>query len=243
MTELTKELKRISRYNLIGNHLSAMTVLLIVILISLLMEMPFRKMLTTDGFFPLQIVSFLLAELLISLILSVFQIGMDYFHLKLAKGQEIHVSDVFYCVRNNPDRYIIAYFLMLLMNLAILSPLSFAIVLLVTQTISASTVTFGISFGLLSLILGFYFNLSFGMTFFILLDEPELRVLYCFLKSNIIMRGHCTKLLYLFASFIGFDLLCVASFGIGFLWVSPYKKQTIANFYLSLVKDNETKSN
>ena len=45
------------------------------------------------------------------------------------------------------------------------------------------------------------------------------------------MNGHRLRLLYLILSFIGLDILEVLSFGIGALWIEPYKMQTYALFY------------
>ena len=36
----------------------------------------------------------------------------------------------------------------------------------------------------------------------------------------------------MYISFIGWGLLCVATLGIGVLWVSPYLSQATINFYL-----------
>jgi uncharacterized membrane protein len=41
----------------------------------------------------------------------------------------------------------------------------------------------------------------------------------------------------LYLSFIGWGFLCLFSFGIGYLWLSPYMTLSLANFYEELKKN------
>lgn len=51
------------------------------------------------------------------------------------------------------------------------------------------------------------------------------------------MKGHKTELFVLDLSFIGWWLLSIITLGIGFLWLVPYYRQTVANFYRKLAGD------
>ena len=57
----------------------------------------------------------------------------------------------------------------------------------------------------------------------------------CLSRGIALMNGHRLRLLYLILSFIGLDILEVLSFGIGALWIEPYKMQTYALFYSDVV--------
>ena len=53
-------------------------------------------------------------------------------------------------------------------------------------------------------------------------------------KSNAMMKGHKFDLFYLELSFIGWGILCLFTFGLGFIWLIPYMYTTIAAFYEDL---------
>ncbi|RVU71433.1 MULTISPECIES: DUF975 family protein [Lactobacillus] len=55
--------------------------------------------------------------------------------------------------------------------------------------------------------------------------------------SRKLMDGHKTDLFVLWLSFIGWAILGTITCGIGFLWITPYYRQTMANFYRNLAGD------
>ncbi|WP_125767239.1 DUF975 family protein [Lapidilactobacillus wuchangensis] len=57
----------------------------------------------------------------------------------------------------------------------------------------------------------------------------------CITKSRQLMVGHKWRLFVLQLSFIGWDILASLTFGIGNLWLTPYKNATYAAFYKDLV--------
>ena len=80
---------------------------------------------------------------------------------------------------------------------------------------------------LLLVIPGIIKNYSYAMTDFILKDQPEL-------ANNAAMDGNKMKLFLLDLSFIGWAILCLFTFGIGFLFLQPYVKSAHAAFYEDL---------
>lgn len=87
---------------------------------------------------------------------------------------------------------------------------------------------------LLFFVPGFIKTLSYSMSFFILRDNPGMKALDAISASRRMMNGYKWKLFCLYLSFIGWALLCVLSFGIGYLWLYPYMTQAQANFYEDL---------
>lgn len=49
------------------------------------------------------------------------------------------------------------------------------------------------------------------------------------------MDGHKWRFFVLQLSFIGWDILACCTFGIGYIWLAPYKNATYAAFYKDLV--------
>jgi uncharacterized membrane protein len=90
---------------------------------------------------------------------------------------------------------------------------------------------------LLFLIPGIIKSFSYAMTNYILIDHPELSVNQSITKSRKMMNGYKWKLFVLLLSFIGWFLLSLLTFGIGFIWFIPYLQTTITQFYLSLPRE------
>ena len=84
---------------------------------------------------------------------------------------------------------------------------------------------------LLLIIPGIMKAFSYALTPYILLDEPELTAKQAIARSCEIMQGRRWKLFCLYLSFIGWGILCLLTFGIGFLWLVPYMNASIAAFY------------
>ena len=87
---------------------------------------------------------------------------------------------------------------------------------------------------LLLVIPGIIKNYSYAMTDFILKDQPELANNAAIEKSIAMMDGNKMKLFLLDLSFIGWAILCLFTFGIGFLFLQPYVQSAHAAFYEDL---------
>ena len=82
---------------------------------------------------------------------------------------------------------------------------------------------------------------SYAMTEFILLDHPEYGPLQAITESRKMMDGNRMRLFILGLSFIGWDFLCLVTFGIAALWVFPYLQAARAKFYLDVKAAYEQK--
>jgi uncharacterized membrane protein len=67
--------------------------------------------------------------------------------------------------------------------------------------------------------------------FHILADCPDVTPADALRNSETLMKGRKWKLFCLHFSFIGWDILCTLTLGIGNLWLQPYKKAAVAVFY------------
>ena len=84
---------------------------------------------------------------------------------------------------------------------------------------------------LLLIIPGIIKAFSYALTPYIIMDEPELTAKQAIARSCEIMQGRRWKLFCLYLSFIGWGILCLLTFGIGFLWLVPYMNASVAAFY------------
>ena len=84
---------------------------------------------------------------------------------------------------------------------------------------------------LLLIIPGIMKAFSYALTPYIIMDEPELTARQAITRSCEIMEGRRWKLFCLYLSFIGWGILSLLTFGIGFLWLVPYMNASFAAFY------------
>ena len=75
---------------------------------------------------------------------------------------------------------------------------------------------------------------SYAMTDSILKEEPEMKNNAAIEKSMAMMENNKMKLFLLDLSFIGWALLAIVTFGIGFLFLQPYMQVSRAAFYEDL---------
>lgn len=84
---------------------------------------------------------------------------------------------------------------------------------------------------LLLIVPGIIAGLSYSLTFFIISDNPNIGPNEAIGKSKEMMRGHKMELFLLQLSFIGWFLLGLVTFSIGFLWIGSYYYAAMAVFY------------
>ena len=84
---------------------------------------------------------------------------------------------------------------------------------------------------LLLYIPGIIKGLAYSMSPFILKDNPELSANQAINLSMKMMKGHKFDLFFLMLSFIGWGILAIFTFGIGYLWLAPYMSTTMVAFY------------
>ena len=85
---------------------------------------------------------------------------------------------------------------------------------------------------LLFIIPGIIAAYSYAMTSYILAENPELTASEAIERSKQMMSGNRWRLFCVQISFIGWEILStLLTFGIGGLWITPYKQATTAAFY------------
>ncbi|MDF2456609.1 MAG: hypothetical protein K0R51_2602 [Cytophagaceae bacterium] len=154
---------------------------------------------------PLQLIPFIgsFAGLIIG---GPFSVGIATFYLRLSKGENATISDIFSGF-NNFVPALGTYLLMLL---------------------------YIILWMLLLIIPGIIAAFSYSQVFYILSEEPHLSAGDVLRKSKKMMDGHKARYFILGLTFIGWFLLSLLTFGIGLLWLAPYYSTTMAKFYEDL---------
>ena len=71
---------------------------------------------------------------------------------------------------------------------------------------------------------------SYMLTEYIALMNPDMSASECITESRRLMNGHKMNMFLLRLSFIGWDLLCILTGGLGYLLLTPYINQTIIEY-------------
>lgn len=74
-------------------------------------------------------------------------------------------------------------------------------------------------------------GLAYSMYPYVLRDEPDLSVWQTLKKSEAIMKGYKGKLFLMYLSFVGWFILGAFTFGILYIWLTPYVMTSTVKFY------------
>lgn len=80
-------------------------------------------------------------------------------------------------------------------------------------------------------------SLAYSMYFYLVAEFPELGITKALRISIKITKGYKWQIFVTGLSFIGWILLSILSFGIGFFWLTPYIQMTTTNVYHALLKN------
>lgn len=131
-------------------------------------------------------------------------LGLNGYFLRLSRNRDVKIEDVF----DSFSEDFLQSFLLYLM-----------------------TGIFTFLWSLLFVIPGIVKSYAYSMAFYVKRDNPTYDWKQCLDESQRIMKGYKWKLFCLQLSFIGWAIVCVFTFGIGSLWLTPYMNAATANFY------------
>ena len=232
MKRKVKELKRIARGNLQGNFLELIRVFVFCNVAVSLLQFPFSGIMT-EILLSAQNLIYYIATLLITILSVVLTVGQYCLHLRIARTGKLHLIELFYPVRYDANRLIIAESILFIIKAIGLAPIFGAIAILYFyNTINMYLIALALC--LLGCILSIFIEITFSMTYFALIDGEELSVKEAFKAALSLIQTHKARFFYLQLSFIGMYLLAALTFGIGILWIQPYKMQTTTLFYLDI---------
>lgn len=229
------DIKAAAREHLMGSYGTIIGSSVLLFAVVLLITIPFTRMLYTNPS-AFQNIIYYLAQLLISGLSMLFQSGILYMHLKLNRNQNIEFQDLFTGLKRKPNRIISAGLILALLSLLCQLPASVLGSLIVTRTsgnqlIPTNILVIFIIAAAIGVILNIYLNLRFSLVLFLLIDYEDLEYRQAFAASSQYMKRQKARLFFLILSFIGYWFLGILSLGIGFLWILPYIRQTMAVFY------------
>ncbi len=240
--------KSSARENLLGHYGAVIAALIVTVLISLLLSIPFTNMASQGYQFGsvYRMVVGIMGIVIVMLLSFLFFIGTLWIHLNLARKQEAHFSDILYPFTNQPARYF-GYGLMFL-GMAVVCILPGFICIMLSADYSSELRTVDIKniplliIGIALFIIGLYICIrimgSWFMAAYLMVDDTDLRLMDAIRESRQMMKGKRKTWILLILSFAGWIALSLLSFGIALIWVVPYLTQSLTCFYLDLLPDS-----
>ena len=172
-------------------------------------------------------------------VMQLFTVGYAKMYLTVADHEELRLSQLFWAFRNHTWKFVGIALWVFGIVLVWIVP----VIAVIAGSAASGDTGFAIAF------LGIYELVSFGLLiwaalnwtlfYYILVENPEKKILEALGESRRLMKGNRWRYFVLSLSFLGMELLGILSFGIGFLWLSPYMGMTYGLFYRD-VKPAET---
>lgn len=235
MTKTRKQWKTEAKFALQGNYSIAILGMLATLGVNLLGSI------FSDYFFPGNtVVSLILGEVflfLFSLILSIFTTGYSLLLMNLSRHQQAGLGDLLYFFQNQPDRVIVAGFVMALLQLLASTP---SLIYSYTSEMGASMeaqMNWMMNFLILtvvSAILQLLLTMPFALSYYLLADENGMSGMQSLKVSASMMKGHLGQYLILQASFFPMIFFSAFLLYIPLLWVIPYMEMANVEFYRDL---------
>ena len=177
---------------------------------------------------------------LISFVISgPMMVGWALFWLNLARNNGAEIGQLFDGFKLFANAFV-TYLLIMLLMIAWSMPV-FVVGIVVAVIVAKSAMAQGAAalvtmWYLLPLVLvaaipAVIAQYRYSQAYYILSDVPGIGPMDAIRRSTQLMKGNKWKLFCLQCRFIGWGFLCILTFGIGFLWLTPYMMVSTASFY------------
>lgn len=250
--ELSANLKNTAREKLVGRYGSSILIVVLASLIEVLGQMiivfpvamvtSFISVLT--GAQEIGIGYYITIDLLttiLSIFTNILNTGLALFFLNIACGRQASCSDLWYGYRYLFKKSFAISAIQVAIQTVITLPYTICDFMYVYDSTGSSNWGYytAIAYVICSIASMLVF-LYFSQVYYLLLDFPGYSVKQLFSLSIRIMKGRKLKYLFMDLSFIPLELLSILSYGIGMLWVTPYRLQTRALFFLDTMKASDS---
>ncbi len=178
----------------------------------------------------------LIINLIVNILLGVLVSGKAYLYMNLVYSQPIAASDIFFGLKQHPQKAVIIQSVFVLVDFFVSLPAS-VLLFMVQRTPTQSGYIAMIIALLVGFIVNLYVSLVYSQSFFLLHDFPERSAKELLRSSRRLMQGNKLKLLALYLSFIPLYLFGILTLFIPLLWISVYRYATIAVFYQKLISN------
>lgn len=173
-----------------------------------------------------------------AVVLGVMNAGITLYFLNLACGMPASVRNLFYAFRTDSKKALIISGAMTITEAVCLWPCQY-----MARNYLNTQDGFWLAISLITLTAGLCIyipvSLGIGLSFYLMFDFPQNSGFQTLSLCWRIMKGQRKRLFVLELGFLPLMILCIFSFGIGFLWLMPYMYMTLTYFFLDLMNPRE----
>ncbi len=83
-------------------------------------------------------------------------------------------------------------------------------------------------------------QMRYSLALYVVADDPAVRAREAVRRSVGLMKGNYWRLGLLWLRFIGWQILCILTLGVGFIWLAPYFMAATTAFYDDLTRSKQT---
>ncbi len=172
--------------------------------------------------------------IIVNILLGTLVSGKAYLYMNLMYSQSVSTSDVFFGLRQQPQKAVLIQSVFVLIDFLVSLPSQILLIRYQTAPTgnAVSALIFALAFGL---IINVYVSLVYSQSFFLLHDFPDKSAKEILSASRQLMKGNKFRLFYLNVTFLPLYLLgCITMF-VPLLWISVYRYATSCAFYQDLI--------
>ena len=233
MKKSIKEIRADSREIMLGNLLLPVLVTLTYFVLSNIVSFCVSMSLIGNGIWAL--IFYLGLNLVMDTLFSVLDFGKTNFFLKYSLSKNYSYADLWGGFKNSADKILLVGFIMALISHVSFMPYILYVNLFVAKLTKRTLLMAGLIY-LCCTLLFFIISVFFTQSYYILSDIPKAGPLQSMRLSARLVGKNFWRYVGLQISLIPVRLLGILSFGIAFLWITPYIETCKALFYAEMVK-------
>lgn len=153
---------------------------------------------------------------------------------KVANGEVVKASDLFEVYKRNPDKIILIYVAVSVIQFTITLPSNALTLYIDYNSINDMRILALNTFvSLVTLFIQLIVKLLLALSFIAYIEDKERTAIQSMKQSVEIMGRYGFRYLYILLSFIGWVVLSVFTYGIALIFVCPYYYLTVSLFYIN----------
>lgn len=224
----TGRLKASARIILDGRHGFLATVVLFVTLCNVILNYILSNVFSGSGI--LQFVLQFACSALMNVILYLLLVGQQRLYLNLCRDEVYGFGDLFASFTGYPEQIALYSFLQCILQSVLTNSMLFLMLRMWSLTWSAIVTS---TIEIIVLLIAYaLIQISVHFVLCLFVDHPSISAKNAIKESVFMMKGRKWKLIRIYLSFIGLDLLALLSFGIGLFFINPYKSTVLTLFYM-----------
>jgi len=177
--------------------------------------------------------------LIVQILLGILVSGKAYLYMNLIYSQTVSTSDIFFGLKQHPNKAVIIQSLFVLADFLASLPASIILFILTPDSPFSLRIALFVAVAI-GIVVNIYVSLTYSQAFYLLHDYPDRSAKELLAYSKSLMHGNRLKLFYLHISFIPLIIFGCLTFFIPLLWISVYRYATLTAFYQNLIAAGNT---